>query len=162
MTDNYIAYYPKWLNNEKALWGANGTYINNKIDMIEDYENYTDYYYSFMVYIYQVKNKLKILKKFVNIEHKKVFKDKIDGLEFVNSTVEDLNLPYKVVVIDITSYLVRQPPLKLFCFVNNNESIVEIEFNAIGETSDITQREYSFDLKPFSNINFAFNIESMK
>lgn len=154
-----IAEYPTWNSLNRKRWNANGDYTPMEL-LIENYADYQNYYYSFSVFYYQMEGRFKKLRSQKNIDHVKVEDDNIPTLDFSNTNKEDLAASYTITVVDMTSYIDNQPPLKLYC-TSDNESIVEIEFNN-ENSSDITQREFTFPLKPFTTIRFTFDIKTMK
>lgn len=159
--------YPVWKNNSYSKWSATGVYTTYQhVEHFEEEqpqtieETYQDFMYSIAVYFYRKVDDKREFKVVKNIQMKKIKTDKIPELDYSNTTSDDIKSEFTITVVDLTSYIPKQPMLNLKYIVNNGEIINKIGF-MYPNPSDPIMREYTFDVRPFKTISFTFDIDVM-
>lgn len=159
-TMNYTI-YPTGENTGHSGWNATGDYYSKNIEHFADID-YQDFLYSIVVYFYiKGKNGRKTIKAIKSVEMIDIKKEKIQDLNYSNSTSDDIKSEFSMTVVDLTSYIPRQPMLKLKYFINDGEIVNKIDYTYPNPV-DPVMREYTVDLNPFKSINFIFDLQNMK
>jgi hypothetical protein len=174
---NTCAQYPSWECSNKRQWDAFGEYNksvaeNDDIGLKENFTNneneneneynYQDFLYSILAYFYikkdglfkEISNSPKIA-KLISIKN-----EEIPQLNYRNGTDKDIKSDFTITLVDMTTYLPKQPRLRMICNIDNGLQMKDIDF-INSDPTDMTMREYELPLTPFNEIKFLFDLKNM-
>ena len=172
---NTCAQYPSGEGSNKRQWDAFGGYnksvaenhdsglkehfTNNETEI--EY-NYHDFLYSILAYFYVKKDGLfkeisssPKIAKLISTKN-----EEIPQLNYRNGTDKDIKSDFSITLVDMTTYLPKQPRLRMICNIDNGLQMKDIDF-INSDPTDMTMREYVLPLNPFNEIKFLFDLKNM-